>query len=59
MTKLKPCPFCGGDASIRTNIFGEYEIVCKKCFFSAFTSPKKKVAINRWNRRTNNATKTD
>ncbi len=29
--KLKPCPFCGGEARI-TDVFGRTGIVCKYCF---------------------------
>ena len=29
--RLKPCPFCGGDARI-TDVFGRTGIVCEECF---------------------------
>ena len=30
--KLKPCPFCGGKAEVRTDENEEYYVSCTKCF---------------------------
>jgi len=61
MTKLKPCPFCGGEAELSSGKFDGKEtsyVLCTKCgsrgeFFSV--SPKyasAERAIEAWNRRT-------
>ena len=53
MPKLKPCPFCGGEADIREpNIFywGKV-IVCEKCGVQMPPSKNNKEAIAAWNRR--------
>lgn len=56
--ELKPCPFCGGDASIfavNVNIL-EYKIACHNCFaeisrIGICPSVAKEKVINAWNRR--------
>jgi Lar family restriction alleviation protein len=64
-TKLKPCPFCGGEAYIReTDIKGTAFVAvsaeCKKCGAKPFATMifegesgarKKAVAAKDWNRR--------
>ena len=53
-TKLKPCPFCGGEAEVVAN---EYfaDVSCKdgECrgFTDYLTFKKKSEAIEAWNRR--------
>lgn len=57
MQKLKPCPFCGGEACIQEHVFigytSTYGVVCLDCcaeirqFF--YTTEE---AIEAWNRRT-------
>ncbi len=32
MSKLKPCPFCGGEAETRTDENDEWYVSCTKCF---------------------------
>ena len=71
MTDLKPCPFCGGKAEIRekrvhvADWFGKdyrvmYRVACKKCKantggYAAGIEGKEWTAIERWNRRDDNA----
>ena len=63
MSDLKPCPFCGGKASIR-NLCGIYWVGCDSCKGNnsdahqccagcarAFDTPEKAAAA--WNRRAN------
>lgn len=49
--KLKPCPFCGGEAAIKTDGVGEFIecATCHVCIFGSFYTRKQK--INRWNTR--------
>lgn len=52
-SKLKPCPFCGGEAKIVANCYNQHYICCKKCkcaFWADYT--RKEDAVNGWNRRT-------
>ena len=56
--KLKPCPFCGGDAEIRMNTFGDSEVgyyraVCfgKEAHCLDHWSDTREEAIEIWNRR--------
>ena len=62
LMKLKPCPFCYGQAELVTledrgskSWFVEYFVQCSKCFASgplggAFEDGKK-LAVKSWNRR--------
>lgn len=62
MDKLKPCPFCGGEAAIRSTISGNRGSVhcyCKKCSSSTKSFDDYESdgsfffkAIEAWNRRT-------
>ena len=50
--KLKPCPFCGGEAELEIN--GLYwDVNCKRCLANvgAYKCYNKKQAIEAWNRR--------
>ena len=55
LSKLKPCPFCGGKAKLYQDITGQYVIQCNVC---AATMPScypnnirwKAEAIKAWNR---------
>lgn len=56
MTELKACPFCGGEALIKTTrIFAPYEgtyyVVCFKCHVSQIAVKDKSTAIDQWNKR--------
>ena len=51
--KLKPCPFCGGEAKTQS-YYHDYAVYCRKC--EAATRrfyPTKQEAIEAWNRRVN------
>ena len=56
MTKLKPCPFCGGEAEIIAIDYDDDELwyrpECSKCncgWLENFETPRE--AITAWNRR--------
>lgn len=56
--KLKPCPFCGGDADISdsSGLIGcgmnlEYYVVCEECLAKGEEFGNPKDAIEAWNRR--------
>ena len=54
MTKLKPCPFCGGEAYIahrRDERFWNYYCGCVDCGVETLGHDRKKEAIEAWNRR--------
>ncbi len=61
--KLKPCPFCGGEADfIQDNVLGIYAVWCKECKcktpyqfdFGAGLEVSKRKAVEVWNRRAEN-----
>ena len=58
MTKLKPCPFCGGDAEMRRTSSWNYFVKCtnKACGASSrhFQDNEPGAALS-WNRRAENA----
>lgn len=64
MPELKPCPFCGSD-DIRIGKYGDsefgydYGVLCYSCQSHTRYTENKKEAVEAWNRRTNNAAKTD
>ena len=56
---LKPCPFCGGDATLRKNEYSDgYYVTClsKTCSVLVVTCQRKteEEAAEIWNRRANN-----
>ena len=58
--ELKPCPFCGGEASLvkrklKTGFYpsgGTYYVHCKNCLITTQPRSKKEPVIEIWNRRT-------
>ena len=63
MIQLKPCPFCGGKASIRsvtpvrdTNYkafgYGGYFVMCDDCLTTSNNYNTPEMAADHWNRRT-------
>lgn len=56
--KLKPCPFCGGTASIIQDGTGEpsqsIAITCDNCYVTSAFCKAEKEAKKWWNRRANN-----
>lgn len=54
MKTLKPCPFCGGEAEVRMNIFSKaYSVECKKCTAKVTGCETSGKAFGMWNRRAN------
>lgn len=55
MTDLKPCPFCGGEASTNSSRFDSVSIVyntsCMSCSSGTSEYLTEKEAIDAWNRR--------
>ena len=53
VTKLKPCPFCGGTASVVKNSNTWYRVVCDDCpcEVGRYWFGKRNDAIEAWNRR--------
>lgn len=55
MTKLKRCPFCGGEASlevIRENEVAFCCVECDQCGISTYNSTNMKEVVDIWNTRT-------
>lgn len=55
MTKLKRCPFCGGEASleaIRENEVAFCCVECDQCGISTYSSTNMKEVVDMWNTRT-------
>ncbi len=67
MTKLKPCPFCGGKAVLRAANYSVFEdsyqkatIECECCgirtpYMNHFLEKEREMLVSLWNRRVNNA----
>lgn len=51
--KLKPCPFCGGEAKWKDtgNSCFPYQIVCESCFCGTDINHRKDILLARWNTR--------
>ena len=58
--KLKPCPFCGGEAFTMAYLDEDeflikkeykYSVICRKCHAESRCSPIKEEAIEAWNTR--------
>lgn len=49
--KLKPCPFCGGEAEVLAYI--NYYVYCSNCGVSTKGYGKEIKAVKTWNARTN------
>ena len=58
--KLKPCPFCGGEASLSVdteavrdteNRLWAYQITCNKCSSTTGLCWSDEMAVKEWNRR--------
>ena len=53
--KLKPCPFCGGEARRYCGKTDFHGIVCKKCSAKIYGYGSQGAATKAWNRRVDNA----
>ena len=53
--KLKPCPFCGGEAKVLGTKYegGDYYIVCERCRVRVGSYSNPVEAIEAWNKRAN------
>lgn len=50
--KLKPCPFCGGEAKLYyTEFYEEFAVQCTWCKADRYGYPTEQEAINAWNTR--------
>ena len=53
--KLKPCPFCGGEAKLYSRaidwLLSEHLVRCKKCHCETDVYDTKEEATEAWNRR--------
>ena len=56
--KLKPCPFCGGEAKI-LNVDDRYTVKCRSCFCGTGIYKDSGRASEAWNRRAENESRTD
>ena len=57
--KLKPCPFCGGDAGIKWGGFGEYcYVICENCGANGACADAEAKAKHMWNERDNHGVTT-
>lgn len=55
--KLKPCPFCGGEASFEVyeDLYKDtYKVKCLHCFAETNYEDTIEEAAKKWNRRINN-----
>ncbi|MBC8546471.1 Lar family restriction alleviation protein [Clostridiaceae bacterium NSJ-31] len=48
--KLKPCPFCGGEAVIEDAVYN-YAVMCTRCRCETRWETNEGIAIDLWNRR--------
>ena len=57
-TELKPCPFCGGEASLRDEPYRyyKYTVYCTKCGIGTLAEHIESIAIHAWNRRADDET---
>ena len=64
MSNLKPCPFCGGEATFRKfkgkkRLFEvraiAYYVQCDSCGISTGVEFEGDIPVRKWNRRTDNA----
>lgn len=49
MEKIKPCPFCGGEARLFKDSHGNHAINCEVCYCRTAPESTKQVAIQNWN----------
>ena len=51
--KLKPCPFCGGEAELRgtSKLLSLFWFSCRSCFAETYGAYSEEEAIEQWNRR--------
>ena len=49
--ELKPCPFCGGHATLTYDDYDGYQIYCDDCCIMMETDYNKEKLVNMWNKR--------
>lgn len=47
--KLKPCPFCGGEAIIHGYGFNQYSVGCSECWVETNRTAGVESAVKQWN----------
>ena len=49
--QLKPCPFCGGEAQLKSCGYTSNSVYCIMCGASSGVYPLEQFAVEEWNRR--------
>lgn len=51
MIKIKPCPFCGGEAKLKKYCGGYWFVECQNCYVTKNGSANDEETIKKWNNR--------
>ena len=57
--KLKPCPFCGNEASVKKDDQGMWYAECAGCFTTTLYAMKRSDIVEIWNKRVSDDTTHD
>lgn len=50
-TELKPCPFCGGEATVYQDYTGYFVVQCRECGITTLKSTSRDMVEDVWNTR--------